>query len=242
MCICKDRCIIMTDYTNKCIKKMNDSFQIISSLNVTDNPVGICQIDSSLLAVTLINDMAVQFISQKEPMKLQQSFKVGNRCRGIAYNDKMLYVCCGGIEDHEGVGHLEVYSLSGALLTSYYGEIELPTRVAISSSAAEIFVIDGYKGILHIDKNQRFIPVDNKASKSTGCICKINKSQFCVAFCNSHNILLMARDGKVQVELLRRKDGIINPIGLCFDNKTSRLLVSCFESDNIMVYTLKISN
>ncbi|XP_060584275.1 uncharacterized protein LOC132740401 [Ruditapes philippinarum] len=245
MCMCEDGCIIMTDYNNKCIKKMNDSFQIISSLNVTDNPVGICQIDSSLLAVTLMNDKTVQFISQKEPMKLQQSFKVGDRCRGIAYNDGMIYVCCGGFKDRdEGVGHLEVYTVSGKLVLSHYDKITHPGNVTISNTTNEIFVIDTQKGILNIVENRRtrlrtFV---KKIFHDPFYICKINESQYCVAFFMTHNFLLMSHDGKDQVELPIREDGLKNPTCLCFDNKTSRLFVSCLESDKIMIYTLKISD
>ncbi|XP_060606392.1 uncharacterized protein LOC132758711 [Ruditapes philippinarum] len=245
MCMCEDRCIIMTDYNNKCVKKMNDSFQIVSSLKVDDNPGGICQIDSSLLAVTLMNDKTVQFISQTEPMKLQQSFKVGDRCRGIAYNDGMIYVCCGGYKDRdEGIGHLEVYTVSGKLILSHYNEITWPAYITISNTTMEAFVTDVNKGIININKNGSMKPitVDNKIFMNPRNICKINKSQYCVGFYTTHNFLLMSHDGKDQVELPIREDGLKNPICLCFDNKTSRLAVSYWESDKIMVYTLKISD
>jgi hypothetical protein len=224
---------------------MNDSFQIISSLNVTDNPGGICQIDSSLLAVTLMNDKKVQFISQKEPMKLQQSFKVGDRCRGIAYHDGIIYVCCGGYKDHdEGVGHLEIYTISGKLVLSHYDEITWPVDVTISNTTMEVFVTDVNKGIIHINENRSMRPiiVDNKLFSDPRYICRINKSQYCVGFYTTHNFLLMSHDGKDQVELPIREDGLKKPVCLCFDNKTSRLFVSCWESDKIMVYTFKISD
>ncbi|XP_060606369.1 uncharacterized protein LOC132758696 isoform X1 [Ruditapes philippinarum] len=245
MCMCDDGCIVMTDQNNKCIKKMNDSFQVISSLKVTDNPFGICQIDSSMLAVTMYNDRTVQFISQKEPMKLQHSFKVGDRCRGIAYNDGMIYVCCGGYKDTgEGVGHLEVYTVSGKIVLSHYDEITYPVNVTISNTTMEVSVIDKHKGILNINENlnMRPVTVDNKIFLNPKYICKINKSQYCVSFYTTHNFLLMSHDGKDQVELPIREDGLKKPVCLCFDNKTSRLFVSCWESDKIMVYTLKISD
>jgi hypothetical protein len=245
MCMCEDGCIVMTDYNNNRIKKFNESFHVVSSLNVTDNPVGICVVETSLLAVTLINDRKVQFISQKETMELQQSFEVGDRCRGIAYNDGMIYVCCGGSAAHkeEGVGHIEVYSVTGKLVTSYYGEIKCPLRLAFPSSRMEIILTDGYKDIILIDKSRRMTNniVDNKVFSGAEGFCKINKSQLCVAFYNSHNVLLMSHDGKDQVELLAGKNGLQNPMSLCFDYKRSRLLVSCHKSDKIMVYSLKIT-
>jgi hypothetical protein len=245
MCTCDNGCIIMTDYNNKCVKKMNDSFQVISLLNLTDNPIGICQIDSSLLAVTLMNVKTVQFISQKEPMKLQQSFKGGDRCRGIAYKDGLIYVCCGGYKDRgEGVGHLDVYTISGKLVLSHYDEIICPVNVTISNTTMEVFVIDMHKGILKINENRRMrsLTVDNKQFSNPYCICKINISQYCVGFYTTHNFLLMSYDGKDQVELPINEDGSINPICLCFDNKTSRLVVSCLESDKLTVCNLKISD
>ncbi|XP_060596904.1 uncharacterized protein LOC132750858 [Ruditapes philippinarum] len=245
MCMLEDGCMIMTDYKNKCVKKMNNSFQIISSLNVTDNPVGICQIDASLVAVTLINDKTVQFISQKEPMELQQSFKVGDRCRGIAYNNGMIYVCCAGSKNRkdEGVGHMEVYTVFGELVLSHYDEIEWPLNITISKTTMEVFVIDVYKGILNINRNRRMSPiiVDNKLFSDPRYICKINNSQYCVGFYQSDKFLMMSHDGKDQVELSIRENSL-GPTCLCFDNTTLRLVVSCWESDKIMVYTLKISD
>ncbi|XP_060563316.1 uncharacterized protein LOC132722772 isoform X2 [Ruditapes philippinarum] len=246
MCMCEDGCIVMTDYNNKCIKKMNDSFQIISSLNVTDNPYGICQIDSSILAVTLTSDKTVQFISQTDPMKLQKSFKVADRCRGIAYNDGMIYVCCGGskIRKDEGVGHLAVYNISGKLLASYFDEIKWPQYVQISSLKMEMFVIDAFESILVVDKTRSMKPitVDKRLFSNPSCICEINKSQFCLGYFQSNNVLLMSANRKDQVELLTAQDGLIDLIGLCFDNKTSRLFVSCNKSDTLLVFTLKLSH
>ncbi|XP_060563317.1 uncharacterized protein LOC132722774 isoform X1 [Ruditapes philippinarum] len=243
MCMSEDGCIFVADYNNKYVKKMNDCFQIISSLKVTDNPYSICQIDSSMLAVTLINDKTVQFISQKEPIKLQQSFEVGDRCRGIAYNDGMIYVCCGGSKERtdEEVGHLEVYTISGQLLASYFDVIQCPSHVIISSLKMEIFVSDIYEGIFLFDKNRRLkpIPVDKKLFSGHGRICEMYKGQICAGFFTSNNVLLMSTDGKDQVELLTGQDGLTKPIGLCFDNKTSRLFVSCYESDTLTVFTLK---
>ncbi|XP_060582770.1 uncharacterized protein LOC132739129 [Ruditapes philippinarum] len=245
MCMCEDGCIVLSDYSNKRIKKINESFQVVYSLNVTDNPVGICQVGTSLLAVTLINDRKVQFISQKDTMELQQSFEVGDRCRDIAYSDGLIYVCCGGSKTFkESVGHLEVYSFTGTLLKSYYGEIKYPLRLAFLRSSVKMFVTDRYKGILLIDETGGMtnINVDNKVFSDAEGICKINKSQFCVAFYLSHNVLLMSCDEKDQIELLARNNGLQNPRGLCFDYKRSRLLVYCHKSDKIMVYTLKITD
>ncbi|XP_045200616.2 uncharacterized protein LOC123554483 [Mercenaria mercenaria] len=242
MCLCADGNIVMTDYSNNRIKKMNESYSVTSSLTVSDNPFGICQIDASLLAVTLINKKNVQFISQKKLMTLKKSFKVGDRCRGIAYNDGLIHVCCGGSREQkeEGAGHIEVYTTTGALMKSYYGEMECPGSIIVPSWGKEIYVTDGYGvHIIHKEGNRRVVvQKDTKLDKPTG-FCLINRSQVCIAGFNSKNIVLMSSDGKMYEELLTEKDGTRNTLSICFVEKQSRLVVSSFKSNKIKVYSLK---
>ncbi|XP_060607066.1 E3 ubiquitin-protein ligase TRIM33-like [Ruditapes philippinarum] len=53
MCMCKSGCIVMTDYNNKRIRKMNSAFKVISSLKLSGNPFGICEINSLMLAISV---------------------------------------------------------------------------------------------------------------------------------------------------------------------------------------------
>ena len=245
MCMCEDGTIALTDYNNKCIKILNESFQVRASLATNSSPVGICQINPLLLAVTLMNEKKVQFISKKEPMKLQHSFRVGDRCRGIAHNDGLIYVCCGGYtkREDEGVGHLEVYTISGVLLTEYYGEIEYPVHVTILRSPMEIFVVDRHKGIMIINKNgnTKTITLNHRKFSQTRRICGISRSLFCIAFFDSNKLLLMSNDGKDQEEFSVPNLDTADITGLRFDSKTSRLVVSSCDKDEIKVYNLKIN-
>ena len=245
MCMCEDGSIAMTDFKNKCIKILNESFEVRASIATNDSPDGICQVGPLVLAVTLINERKVQFISRKEPMMLQQSFKVGDRCRGIAHNDGLIYVCCGGAKERkdEGVGHLEVYTISGVLLTAYYGEMECPGLVTILRSTMEIFVIDRYKGMVIIDNNGSMETMTLKKELSLPYrMCRISGSRFCIAFLDSSKLLLVSCDGKDQEELSLQNSGTAYNNGLCFDSKTSRLVTSLYEGDKIVVYNLKIND
>ncbi|XP_053404030.1 uncharacterized protein LOC123554477 isoform X2 [Mercenaria mercenaria] len=244
--LCADGDLVLTDYKNKRIKKMNKSYAIISFLNIDDNPFGICQIDMSLLAITLPNEKKVQFISNTEPMRLQKSFDVGDRCRGIAYNDGRIYVCCGGSRKRaEGVGHLEVYTISGALVKSFYSDMECPVKVTVSNWETEIYVCDGYGDLLIInEKHGNTRKIRKQDMKLVGIIgiCWINESQLCIVGYTSMNIVLISCDGQVYEELLTEAHGLANTIDVCFDAKMSSLFVSTHRSNMIKVYKLKISN
>jgi hypothetical protein len=240
--MCKNGSIIMADFKNKRIKKMNNSFKVISSLKLSSDPVGICEINSLMLAITLFQGK-VLFISQEDPMAVTNSFNVFGTCRGIGYNDGMIYVCCDGRTDSEGPGQIKVFSISGVFRyeLSYHGGLVWPRRVAFSSSSMGVFVIDGYKGIIHIDKTRGVSSNVEKKISGRSCICKINKNLFCVAH-ESCNLLLMSHDGKDQVEILIQHAGKTKRNGMCFDNKTSRLVVSNLDSSKVLVYTLKVTD
>jgi hypothetical protein len=221
---------------------MNESLKVISSLKLSSGHVSICEINSLVLAATLYKGK-VLLISQEDPMTVTNSIEVSNTCRGIEYNDGMIYVCCGGWNaGAEGAGCIKVFSVSGGLRyeLSYHGGIEWPRRIVFSSSSNDFSVFDGYQGIIHIDKNRSMnkVNVDSLELPGPSSICKINKSLFCVALTSS-NLLLMSHDGKYQVELLAGLAGKSNLQGMCFDNETSRLVVSHSDSDKIFVYTLK---
>ncbi|XP_060567659.1 uncharacterized protein LOC132726365 [Ruditapes philippinarum] len=244
MCICSDGTMIMLDYNNKRIKKVDTSYKVIYVLNVADTPACVCQVNESLLAVTLINEKKVQFVTQKSPMKLETSFSVGDRCRGIAFKDRLLYVSCGGSKNKsykEGVGHLEVYSISGSIVTSFYGKIEYPLFISAPSWSPELFIGDHRRGIVSLDSNRNLKDIvlyQAPDFQEPQGICWLDKDTLCVAFYVSHTVVQMSRDGLFKKTLLTEKDGIKKPYSLCFDEKTSRLVVSFNKSNTIKVFTL----
>ncbi|XP_060566931.1 uncharacterized protein LOC132725765 [Ruditapes philippinarum] len=226
MCLCKSGCIVMTDYNNKRIKKMNNTFKVISSLKLSSNPFGICEINSLMLAISVYQGK-ILLTSQEDPMTVTNSFDVFGACRGIAYNDGRIYVCCDGNRDRsESPGQIKVFSISGVFQCelSYHGGIELPQRLAFTSSSKGFFVIDGFKGINHVDKMSGVSNNVGKKISGPSGICNIDKNLFCIAV-KSCNLLLMSHDGKDQVEMLIKHAGKTNRSCMCFDNKTSRLVV-----------------
>ena len=244
MCISPDGNIVMTDYNNKRIKKVNNSYKVVSSLILEDNPACICRVDESLMAVTLINKKKVQFVSQNSPMKLEQSFRVGDRCRGIACKDELIYVSCGGSKKRkEGVGHLEVYNASGSMVASYYDNIEYPLYISAPTWAPQVYISDQRRGVVVFDKDiilRDFVLSETPSYDEPQGICWLNENTLCLTCYKSNTVVQVLRDGSVKKVLLTKIDGIENPYSLCFDDAKTRLFVSFNRSNTVKVFNLEL--
>lgn len=118
-CLTTSGMIFVSDFQNMCIKKLNNSYALTDHLNMPDNPSRLCEVDNTLLAVTLLNHKKIQFVSLY-PFALGKSFYVSDCCRGIDCHNGQLHVCCGGAtEKSENPGCVEVYNTEGMFLRSF---------------------------------------------------------------------------------------------------------------------------
>ncbi|XP_045197005.2 uncharacterized protein LOC123551847 [Mercenaria mercenaria] len=243
ICETSDGAIIITDHSNRRVKKLDCKYKVTAHVDLPGSPCSVCQVDETRIAVTMMELKKVQLVSYNEPMKLLSSFSVGDHCRGVLHHNGLLYVCCGGskIIPGEGPGHLEIYSTKGVLLRSIYEAMETPTRAEISSDGKVIYVYDAYSGLVLIDNNGT-IPSHHKYKqlKLSGGMCKLNDDLLCLGGHESNNIVAVTADGKFHQELLTRKDGIKNPLSLCYDEKKSRLTVAMYKEDDLKVFTLNM--
>ncbi|XP_045170655.2 uncharacterized protein LOC128545922 isoform X1 [Mercenaria mercenaria] len=241
-CMTDEGYIFLTDYENKRLKKLDNTYSIVSYLDLPDSPSGVCRIGDVRFAVTLTNQKKVQFVLTTEPMKLQTSFSVGDRCRSIAHSNGLLYVCCGGYAfKEEGPGHLEIYNIDGGLLRSFFDSLTVPAYLDISNNGREIYVSDPAKGLVVLDKNGKLlIQYQHGDKKEMHCICRITDNKLCCAVFSSNEIVMIANDGRQKQQILTEKDGLKQPRALCYDSKHSRLIVYMDGFRNeIKVFQLK---
>jgi hypothetical protein len=232
--------VIVVDYTNKRIKKLDHSYAVTEHVDVPgDNPEYICEVDSTEVAVTLHYSKKIQFILH-QPLRLGRFFTAHAVCRGIDCYNKQLYICCGGYaQDEEGLPHIAVYSLAGILLRSYYEGLKLPLYIKVSDVS---FLSEfGQKKIRTADsfdfhlQEMKFSSIDVPKG-----ICWLGDDQLCVAGHISNNIVLISKDGNDERELLTEKDGIAKPLAVCFDKERSHLIVPLGGTDVIKVFKVNI--
>ncbi|XP_045170658.2 uncharacterized protein LOC123533087 isoform X4 [Mercenaria mercenaria] len=242
ICLTSEGCIFLTDNKNKRLKKLDSAYNVLSCLDLPDSPFGVCRIDGKQIAVTLIDIKKVQFVLNTEPMKMQTSFSVGDRCRSIAHNSGLLYVCCGGWEDKkEGPGRLEIYTIDGMLLRSFFSSLEVPLYVDIFNNGREIYVSDWKNGLVVLDKyGNNLLRYRYEEKKETYGLCRLTDNKICIAFYEYNEVVVVTNDGGQQQLILTKKDGAEIPTALCYDRKHSRLIMASGELRNkIQVFQLE---
>jgi hypothetical protein len=239
VCLTTGGSIVCTDGTNKKLKKLDRSYNLIEHLDMPSSPVCLCEVDSTQLAVTMWDNKKVQFVFQ-QPLKLGRCLTVGDVCRGIAIHDGKLYVCCGGDKKNsEGPGHIEVYDINGGLLKTFYEGLIFPFHIKAATDG-ELFVADDRDSIGKLFKvnthDFSMSEIHIKSLTDVGRFCRIGDGQLCIPGYTSNNIVIITEDGKEEQEMLTVKDGIVKPLNMIFNETQSQLVVSLDDSNVIKVY------
>lgn len=243
MCLGSTGFIFVTDFGNKNLKKLNELYTVKDVLKLSGGPISVCEIDNTRIALTLVKERKVQFVSQ-DTLTLGKSFSVGERCRNICAHDNFFYVCCGGnAEKGEGPGHIEVYNIDGKRIRYVYGEIVIPCSLCPTGSRNFFLFSHGNfeleTDLFVMDMNEQ--TMSELKLKKLSCpdgIVRVGDGMFCVAGCDSNNVVLVSEDGQLEEELFTEKDGIVAPQAVCFDEKRSRLILSLHNSNVIKVFKL----
>ncbi|XP_053400899.1 uncharacterized protein LOC128557534 [Mercenaria mercenaria] len=231
--------ILLTDFLNKKLKQINGTDSLVSCLKVPGSPFGICKIFDDQFAVTLLHEKKVQFVKVNEQMRLLSSFTLGDKCRGVSYNNCVIFVCCGRgggkARLAEGPGHIELYNENGVLMRSYFESIRCPIGLAFSSNGKEMWIADRYNGLIIMDSNGYLLSKNTfKEVQQPEAICKLRDDIVCISDVKSGNLVTIV-DGIVKQILLTDTGGIL---AMCFDDKRSQLIISAYGHEKIKVFEI----
>lgn len=237
-CQLADGCIVLVDLPNKKLKKLNVSYDVIDHLSVSENPPScVCEVGSSLVALTIPLSRRIQFVSQ-QPLTLQKSFLVAECGRGIVYHNGLIYVCCGG-KENEGAGHIGVYNLNGVFLRAYYEGLNTPTRICSLNDDCLIVSDFGHDKVFTFDIICNSIQqVKSTNFSGVGGCSSLENGQVCISGEDSNNILVISESDFKAQELITKKHTISYPISVCFDRQKSQLLV--VQNDSAIIKVFKI--
>ncbi|XP_053388954.1 uncharacterized protein LOC128551995 [Mercenaria mercenaria] len=203
LCLLQDGTVVLADYTNKKIKRLNTNFSIKDDCYLTSNPVAICCTAKDEIAVKLSNN-TVQFISVGQTLSVLRDISVaGGRCLGMVYFAGELWV--------SSVSSVNVYNTSGTLLRSINKNVNgqsifksSPQRMVVSEET--VLVTDNSDGAVCLEKDGavRRELRDARLKYCTGVSVSADGSVFLSGH-NSHNIVMFSGDGKCQGELLMKE-------------------------------------
>ena len=223
ICRLLDGTIILADWNNKKIKRLDVSYNVRDYLDVGDNPTGICCTGNTEVAVKLRSDK-VKFISVGSSFSELKEFSVtGGAYWGISF-------CAGELWSSTGSG-VDVYSMSGTLLKTISKDVN---RQNIFTLTPEQMVVIGDTVIITDNGDGAvFLRRDGTAIKqlrdtrltTTKSVCVSSEGTVFIAGYDSHNIVMFDKNGKSLGELIGKDDAIKSPTCICFDKKRNCLLV-----------------
>ncbi|XP_053376449.1 uncharacterized protein LOC123534589 [Mercenaria mercenaria] len=139
ICQLPDGIILIVDCNNTKLKRLDDTYKLVDSLRLTNNPDSICNAGPNEVAVSLFEAKEVQYISVKAELTVTKSFRKGNYCRGMVYADDKFYVCCGSTRDSSS-WCIEVYDKAGQLQFSIRELLSIPLCITVTEDGQHLLV------------------------------------------------------------------------------------------------------
>lgn len=241
VCSLDDGEIIVSDWQNKSLKRLDDNYTIVEDLELPGQPYDICTVDSSTIAVSLTKSKAIQFVSVEKAMTNTSSFSVGDACRGIAYSDGLLYVACGGWKIFgEGQGHVEVYTTSGVLQRKFGDHVSQPGHIDLAFS--RLYVTDNKTGLVIMDTNGHILKsFFHRDMSNPLAVCAGPGNQLFLGGWSTHNVMLLSNEGHLLLTLLTQKNGLKDLHTLFFDSLRTRLIYTMRDTNKMKVFALNVN-
>ncbi|KAL4218817.1 hypothetical protein ACF0H5_021405 [Mactra antiquata] len=240
MCQLQDGTMLLIDYNNKHLMRLDDDYNVKDSMQFDSSPCGICCVSPTEVAVRLDDD-TVQFISVSEQLSYQHEIILTdfrNVLGGMTYCNDQLWI--------PGDKAVYIYTLSGALdqlvdTDSNGQEIFTkghPRQLTVSNDDTRIYVTAGDKIVVFNNEGSLISTFyDDKLDAAVG-ICCLDDASILVAGFNSGNIVMFNKYGNGISELLSRKDVLYRPLSLCYDKRKQCVVVGG-ETDNIRVFQVQ---
>lgn len=233
-CITDDGYLLLTDYTNQKLKRLDLSTETIQDYIAFDaSPCAVCMISRTEAAVTL-NNRTVQFVSLDTKMMATHTLTMTHYCYGIAHVDGKLF-----ISDTENTVY--IYDMNGQELQTITIDpsgndiFQYNGHVTVSTDRGQVFVADYNKGVVILDIQGNYLSTltDPILSGTWGVSTDGWNLFACGIF--SNNIVQIGQDYNFLGEI----SAVDCPYSVCFDPYNTRLVVITAQTDTITVIELE---
>jgi hypothetical protein len=238
-CVTGDGSIILSDRSNKILKRLDDStFAVSEVYQLSGAPWQVCTIRQRKIVVCLSDIRTVEFVSIGSKMSKSNHIQTDFACYAIAYSCGILYIS-------DSSTSVYVYNLSGIKLKQFcmyssgnklFSDIR---NLAVKRSM--IYVTDIVKGLIIIDqfKTSPCI-VDGPKVESAYC-CTLTASGYLLVRDHGYGILQYGENGKFVGKVAdpsqTYKNTGYNQATICC-NKQMTKLVLAGTNDKIEVYRI----
>lgn len=241
MCLVSDGTFMLTDYSNKRLKKLSKQFKVNKFRDFKTKPLGLCSVSTNEVAIGLDGEnLAFSHIDNQnlfthKRTALQNLFKAE---WGMA--------CCSGHIWIPCIGAVCIYSLDGSLVKKVETDTQGrkifsecgPYQIAVNKNETKVYVAAGGDRVVAFRNNGDFIGElhDQQLNRAHG-VCITEDDVVLVAGYSSNNIVMFDKDGNNLGALISGYETLVHPLTLCYDRQECRVLVG-FEWDQILVLEL----
>ncbi|WAR20577.1 hypothetical protein MAR_002415 [Mya arenaria] len=227
--------IIITDYSNRKLKLLSTDYIVVDHVRVSKKQLGICVVSDNQVAVCT-GDFEIQFFHvRNSKLGIDRKLKMDHECRWVAYREGYLYV--------SSPDTVYQYTLSGQRVRKLYTTCGgYLWGIAMSSDGDRIYLTNGLDNqLVTVDLQGRVVAtIDDRDMDRTRGVCVSNSGQVFVCGYISNTIQQVASEGKHKLTTLATEtDGVCRPQSVCYDSRTSCLIVGQAYSCHIVVLKLK---
>ncbi|XP_052260768.1 uncharacterized protein LOC127864914 [Dreissena polymorpha] len=243
ICVLTDGQVLVADYFNKRVKLLNQQYQVVSHWDVNAQPVDICLITPSEVAVA-VNDHdskihEVQFITVNQGKLVSgRKFQLQHECTFITHHQGDLFVTSGQ--------ELYKYSLNGKLICRLYqdrsGDYTVD-KCAVSPTGDRLYIISHYpqNKLLTLARDGTLLATySDPALRGPRGLHVTPAGQVLVCGFLSYTVLQVGWEGESKLaNLATEEDGVRNPESVCYSSTTSSIIVGQGKEDTILVFRVE---
>lgn len=250
-CILRDGAVLLTDCTNNRLKRVAASYRVTGSYKISDHvylpsgPHSVCSTGPDEAVITLPRCKAVQFVNlRRVPMALTRSFRVGERCQGIAHHKGKLFVIVGGGGTGEGPGELRIYTTSGVLTHRIQKDgrnrnlFSCPYSIVLNSDGSRCYIADQHKGLVILSSAGHLLSTTNVDMRYTYGVCRGEGEELLVCGRDPNNVVQVSGSGRRMGVVLTRNELSNIPLSVLYDHVTKRIVVTHHCANHISVFSL----
>lgn len=231
-CCLPDGGVILTDYTNKRLKRINK--KQVSFIDLKDHPTDVCYLGKTENKVVVCGGQTIYFVNiMKGNMKLCRSVTLDHVCSGITADNDNLYI----LDDTSVLR----YTISGEKTDLVYNSPNSKFyHVAVSGNGSKLYVTDENTGLTTIDRSGKLLGIimDNDLRGAQG-VCVGNDGNVLVCGFESDTVIKIDGNGKQRIGTVIQDNGdLSDPKSLCVDNQNSKLYVGQWN-DKLTVFKIK---
>ncbi|KAL4235251.1 hypothetical protein ACF0H5_006889 [Mactra antiquata] len=239
-CLTKDNKIIVTDSSNKKLKRFNlDTMTSVDYCKLDNSPCDVCYINDEEVVVSYYSSGTIQFVSIHQKMSPTRQIKLPHLCYGVTSKDDKLYVTDNGAS-------LYVYNMAGTLLNTITTDnvgtclFARSRHITLNGNKDKMFVGDWDKGLVCFDVAGNYLSTSfDSALKFADGVCVDDYCNIFVVGYTSHNVVQYNEDGKKIGVIIQQQDGLLNPRSVCFQQQLNRLFVTMNNSNVVKMYELE---